>query len=75
MASRKGGSFPGCAVCLHFGAFFLGVLELLVRMEKVLERTGRGKEIIEIKPMEYEVLVLLAANKNVAFSREQLLNL
>ena len=71
------------------------VLELLVRMEKVLERTGRGKEIIEIrdvridrkehqvmkagipvalKPMEYELLVLLAANKNVAFSREQLLN-
>lgn len=71
------------------------VLELLVRMEKVLERTGRGKEVIEIrdvkidrkehqvmkagvpvalKPMEYELLVLLAANKNVAFSREQLLN-
>lgn len=64
------------------------VLELLVRMEKVLERTGRGKEIIEIrdvridrkehqvmkagipvalKPMEYELLVLLAANKKCGF--------
>lgn len=72
-----------------------GVLELLVRIEKVLQRTGRGREIIEIqdvridrkehqvtkggkpvalKPMEYELLVLLAGNKNVAFSREQLLS-
>ena len=71
------------------------VLELLVRIEKVLQRPGRGREIIEIqdvridrkehqvtqggkpvalKPMEYELLVLLAGNKNVAFSREQLLS-
>ena len=71
------------------------VLELLVRIEKVLQRTGRGREIIEIqdvridrkehqvtkggkpvalKPMEYELLVLLAGNKNVAFSRDQLLS-
>ena len=71
------------------------VLELLVRIERVLQRTGRGREIIEIqdvridrkehqvtkggkpvalKPMEYELLVLLAGNKNVAFSREQLLS-
>ena len=71
------------------------VLELLVRIEKVLQRTGRGREIIEIqdvridrkehqvtkggkpvalKPMEYELLELLAGNKNVAFSREQLLS-
>ena len=71
------------------------VLELLVRIEKVLQRTGRGREIKEIqdvridrkehqvtkggkpvalKPMEYELLVLLAGNKNVAFSREQLLS-
>lgn len=71
------------------------VLELLVRIEKVLERTGRGRTQIEIgdvridrkehqvfkagepvvlKPMEYELLVLLAANKNIAFTREQLLN-
>lgn len=70
------------------------VLELLVRMEKVLSRTGRGRERIQIKdviinlkehsvtkagikvnlkPMEYELLVTLAGSKNVAFSREELL--
>lgn len=71
------------------------VLELLVRMEKVLKRTGKSREKIQIrdviidlkehsvtksgekvplKPMEYELLVTLAEGKNVAFSREQLLN-
>lgn len=71
------------------------VLELLVRMEKVLKRTGRGRERIQIrdvvinlkehsvtrggvkvplKPMEYELLVTLAGSRNVAFSREELLN-
>lgn len=72
------------------------ILELLVRVEKVLERTGRQKNIIEVgeeiqinlsehlvlkggesislKPLEYDLLVLLAKNKNVAFSRERLLN-
>ncbi len=71
------------------------VLELLVRIDKVLKRTGRGREEIAIgdvvinlkehsvsragerialKPMEYELLVLLASSKNVAFSREELLN-
>lgn len=71
------------------------VLELLVRMEKVLKRTGRSREKIQIrdvvidlkehsvtksgervalKPMEYELLVTLAESKNVAFSREELLN-
>ncbi len=71
------------------------VLELLVRIDKVLKRTGRGREEIVIgdvvinlkehsvsrdgerialKPMEYELLVLLASSKNVAFSREELLN-
>lgn len=71
------------------------VLELLVRMEKVLQRTGRGREKITIrdvtidlkehsvtkkgvkinlKPMEYELLETLAKSKNVAFSREELLN-
>lgn len=30
------------------------VLELLVRMEKVLERTGRGKEIIEIRDVRID---------------------
>lgn len=71
------------------------VLELLVRMEKVLKRTGRSRKIIQIqdvtidltehsvskggerialKPLEYELLVTLASSKNVAFSREELLN-
>lgn len=71
------------------------VLELLVRVEKVLERTGKQKEIIQVKdleihlsehkvtrngqtvslkPMEYDLLVLLTKNKNVAFTREQMLN-
>ncbi len=70
------------------------VLELLVRMEKVLKRTGRSREKIlirdvvidlkehsvmksgkkvNLKPMEYELLVTLAQSKNVAFSREELL--
>ncbi len=71
------------------------VLELLVRMEKVLKRTGRSRKIIQIqdvtidlaqhsvskngervalKPLEYELLVTLAGSRNVAFSREELLN-
>lgn len=71
------------------------VLELLVRIEKVLERTGRGRlrigihdvvidlkehqvtkagEPIALKPMEYELLVTLAKGRNIAFSREDLLN-
>lgn len=71
------------------------VLELLVRMEKVLKRTGRARTKIQVKdvvidlkehsvtkdgkkvslkPMEYELLVTLAGSKNVAFSREELLN-
>lgn len=71
------------------------VLELLVRIEKVLKRTGRNRQKIQIrdvvidlkehsvtkagekvalKPLEYELLVTLASSKNVAFSREELLN-
>lgn len=71
------------------------ILELLVRIEKVLERTGRQRQTmilgdltietsshkvyldgagVNLKPMEYDLLVFLAANKNVALSREQLLN-
>lgn len=71
------------------------VLELLVRIEKVLKRTGRSRQKIQIrdvvidlkehsvtkagekvalKPLEYELLVTLASSKNVAFSREELLN-
>lgn len=70
------------------------VLELLVRVEKVLERTGRqiqmlefgdivinlsehivtmNGELMSLKPLEYDLLVLLAKNKNVALTREQLL--
>lgn len=70
------------------------VLELLVRVEKVLERTGKQKRTlafadveiqlaehqvlkggreVSLKPMEYDLLVLLAKNKNRAFTREQLL--
>lgn len=71
------------------------ILELLVRVEKVLERTGKQRDTIQVKdltiylsehkvmreekavnlkPLEYDLLVLLAKNKNVAFTREQLLN-
>ena len=71
------------------------VLELLVRIEKVLERTGKmqqtfsvaGLEInlpersvrkdgieIPLKPMEFDLLVMLAKNKNIALSRERLLH-
>lgn len=71
------------------------ILELLVRIEKVLERTGRAKKMLEfaditvdtvkhqvvkgreqisLKPMEYDLLVLLLQNQNVALSREEILN-
>ena len=71
------------------------VLELLVRVEKVLERTGKQRETLEfadirivlgehqvykagqeisLKPLEYDLLVLLAKYKNRAFTRDQLLN-
>lgn len=71
------------------------VLELLVRVEKVLEWTGKQRETLEfadirivlgehqvykagqeisLKPLEYDLLVLLAKNKNRAFTRDQLLN-
>ena len=70
------------------------VLELLVRIEKVLERSGRAKKILEIrdvkvdlekhqvtkkgvavnlKPMEYDLLVLLLQNRNIALGREEIL--
>lgn len=71
------------------------VLELLVRVEKVLARTGHQQETlsfgnivinlsehqvmkegceVSLKPLEYDLLVFLAKNKNRAFTREQLLN-
>ncbi|MBD5556955.1 MAG: response regulator transcription factor [Roseburia sp.] len=72
------------------------VLELLVRIEKVLERTNRWNRVIQIldmeinfeehtvrqngtevqlKPMEFELLAVLAKNKNIAISREKLLQM
>lgn len=71
------------------------VLELLVRIEKVLERTGRMQQVLNVadieinllersvrkngeeialKPMEFDLLVMLAKNKNIALSRERLLH-
>lgn len=70
------------------------MLELMVRMEKVLERTKKLGDVIRIldveinflehsvrkngeevllKPMEFELLCVLARNKNIAISREELL--
>ncbi len=71
------------------------VVTLLVRMEKVLARTGKlnrvlrfsdytidaenrtvthlGREIA-LKPLEFDVLVMLARNKNRTVPRERLLN-
>lgn len=72
------------------------VLELLVRIEKVLERSNRLNRVIQIldmeinfeehtvrqngtevqlKPMEFELLAVLAKNKNIAISREKLLRM
>lgn len=71
------------------------VLELLVRIEKVLDRTGRAKRYlgigdvevdlqkhqvkkgdraVSLKPMEFDLLVLLLQNRNVALGREEILN-
>lgn len=71
------------------------VLELLVRMEKVLARTGpqdvlrvldleidlNGHRVLKagaevpLKPMEFDLLVVLVKNKNIAVSREDLIGL
>ncbi len=72
------------------------MLELLVRMEKVINRTKkptdtlhicgltvrldehrvlRGDTEISLKPMEFELLVVLAKHKNTAISREDLLSM
>ena len=71
------------------------ILELLVRIEKVLERTGKLSQVMEVsdleinllersvrkdgeeialKPREFDLLVMLARNKNIALSRERLLH-
>lgn len=70
------------------------MLELMVRMEKVLDRAKKEDVIIRVldveinlqehtvrkngvevplKPMEFELLCVLARNKNIAVSREELL--
>ena len=70
------------------------MLELLARIEKVLERTGRAKKVltvrnilvdmqshqvykdglpVSLKPMEYDLFVMLLQNKNIALGREELL--
>lgn len=70
------------------------ILELLVRIEKVLQRTGKANKILRVKdieinmekhqvfrngrlvslkPMEYDLLILLLQNKNVALSRDEIL--
>lgn len=69
------------------------ILELLVRMEKVLKRRGHTDKTIRLgaleifleeravklngeplylKPREYDLLVILAKNKNIAMPREKL---
>lgn len=71
------------------------ILELLVRIEKILERTGklnvilhykditvnlndhsvmRSEEEIFLKPLEFELLVMLIKYKNRTIPRERLLN-
>ena len=70
------------------------ILELMVRMEKVLERSKKLSDSIrvldveidlkkrtvhkkgieiQLKPMEFELLCVLARNKNIEVSREELL--
>lgn len=71
------------------------VLELLVRMEKVLARTAPQEVLrvldleidmtghrvrkdgveVTLKPMEFDLLVVLVKNKNIAISREDLIGL
>lgn len=72
------------------------ILELMVRIEKVLERTKKLSSVIHVlnmeinfeehtvrqngeevmlKPMEFELLAVLAKNKNIAISRESLLRM
>ena len=71
-----------------------GVLELLVRIEKVLKRRDPGEDVIEccgvrvlkrersvfvngerveLKPMEYALMLMFLEHPNFVFSREQLL--
>ncbi len=70
------------------------ILELIVRVEKVLKRSEKNHNIyhfdnvtvnekehmvlldgsaVELKPMEYSLLLMLVKHPNIVFSREQLL--
>lgn len=70
------------------------MLELLVRIDMVLKRTGKSNEIfalddvtldmekrivqkngevISLTPMEYDLLCILAKNRNIAMNREKIL--
>lgn len=70
------------------------MLELLVRIDMVLKRTGKSNEIfalddvrldmekrivqkngevISLTPMEYDLLCILAKNRNIALNREKIL--
>lgn len=72
------------------------MLELMVRIDKILERTGersscinfldieinfdehsvrKGGVEVSLKPTEFELLAVLAKNKNIAISREELLRM
>ncbi len=73
----------------------LDMLTLMVRIEKVLKRTGKlneiytvndielnaqtrdlkkNSEIIDLQPLEFDVLLMLLKNKNLTVSREKLLS-
>lgn len=71
------------------------MLELILRIEKILKRTGKSQEIFELDdvtldmkkrtvkrneeyisltPMEYDLLCILAKNRNIALNREKILH-
>ena len=71
------------------------MLELLLRIEKILKRTGKSEDVlklgditldikkhivlkkneqISLTPMEYDLLCILAKNRNIALERENILH-
>lgn len=71
------------------------MLELLLRIEKILKRTGKNDELIKLDdvildmkkrtvlkedeqisltPMEYDLLCILAKNRNIALGRDKILH-
>ncbi len=71
------------------------MLELLLRIEKILKRTGKSDELIKLDdvildmkkrtvskkdeqisltPMEYDLLCILAKNRNIALARDKILH-